>query len=104
MDGYIKVDTAVLLAKADTVANLISRVRDNFSELHDTVTNTNSYWIGEAGDAYREKYISKQSTFEEAIRRLNENVTDLRTMAGAYATGEQQALSEAESLIESVID
>ncbi len=104
MDGHIKVNTATLLAQADTVASLVSKVKNNFSELQSAVNNTNSYWIGEAGNAHRQKYTSQQSKFDEAIRRLNENVNDLRTMAGVYSEAESQAISEAASLIETVID
>lgn len=104
MDGHIKVDTATLLAQADTVANLISKVKNNFSTLQETVNSTNSYWVGEAGDAHREKYAGQKSKFDEAVRRLNENVTDLRAMAGVYDAAERQAISEATSLIETVID
>ena len=104
MDGHIKVNTATLHNQANTVANLINMVKENFSTLQETVNGTNSYWIGEAGDAHREKYAKQQSKFDEAIRRLTENVTDLRIMAGVYDDTERQALSEAESLIGAVID
>ncbi len=104
MEGHIKVNAQSLLTQADEVASLISEVRDRFSSLKTAVDRTNSYWIGEAGNAHRQKYFSSQDQIDEAIRRLNENVTDLRTMAGVYEQAEAQAMSEAEKLIESVIE
>lgn len=103
MDGRIKVDTNVLLAQADTVSSLISKVSEAFADMKSAVNNTNAYWIGEAGNAHREKYTSKQGRIDEAIRRLNENVTDLRVMSGVYSEAEAQAMREAEALVTAVI-
>lgn len=103
MDGHIKVDTNVLLAQADTVSALISKVNDAFADMNSIVNNTHSYWIGDAGNTHREKYTSKQNRIDEAIRRLNENVTDLRVMSGVFSEAEAQAMRMAEELVTSVI-
>lgn len=103
MDGHIKVNSDVLLSKAEEVSGLINTVSKAFDEMKDIISNTNNYWIGEAGNAHRRKYTEKQEKINEGIRRLKENVTDLRTMSGVYTQAEAEAMSEASKLISSVI-
>ena len=102
--AQIVVSTEALLSQASTVEGLIKRVSAGFDTMKQKINNTNSYWIGEAGDVHRQKYISQQQTIDEIIRRLTENVTDLRAMAGVYEQAERSAEAEAEALVESVID
>ena len=104
MDGRVVVNTEVLLAQASEVESLIGKVSKEFDELKRLVGNTNHYWIGEAGDAHREKYNALQPDVEEGINRLKENVTDLRIISGAYSAAEQQAVAEASALQETVIE
>ncbi|MBQ4528377.1 MAG: WXG100 family type VII secretion target [Clostridia bacterium] len=103
MEGQIVVKTEVLEAQANTVEGLIKQVQNGFDEIKTHVGNTSSYWTGEAADAHRTKYSNEQPSIDEAIRRLQENVNDLRIMAGIYVAAEAQATQEAENLISEVI-
>lgn len=103
MDGQIVVKTEVLVNQADEVARLINDTNNSFKELKRLVNGTNSYWVGEAGNVHREKYVKKEPDIDVAIRRLWEHVTDLKTMAGVYDTAERAAQSEAQNLISEVI-
>ena len=103
MDGQIIVTTETLVSQADEVAKLIADTENSFRDLKSLVNSTGSYWVGEAGDANRQKYNKQEPNIDVAIRRLREHVKDLKAMAGVYDTTERAAETEAENLISEVI-
>ena len=50
---HIKVSTEVLNNKAAEVSKELDAMRRDFDTLRQTVQNSTSYWIGEAGDLHR---------------------------------------------------
>lgn len=87
----IKVETAVLEARADAVEQKIKNVRQRFDKIGETVANSRSYWEGDANDAHRREYQEYQDEIAEALSRFQENVTDLRRIAGIYREADQAA-------------
>jgi WXG100 family type VII secretion target len=85
----IKVTPTVLKQKADDVRNRISNLSNLFSELETEINNTQSYWLGEAGELHRKAYSDQKSNLEEMIQRLKEHPVDLLQISGNYETAEQ---------------
>lgn len=104
ISGELLVEPKVLAAQAGEVERLVTLMKNGFDDLERYVRNTNSYWVGEAGNVHREKYINMKPNIEQAIKRLNEHVNDLRVMAGIYEEAENAANMEAQGLVESVIE
>lgn len=90
----IKVETAVLRARADAAEQRINAVRKSFGTIAETVMQSRRYWEGEANDAHRKEYQEYQNEIEEALSRFQENITDLRKIAGIY----QETVTETERL------
>lgn len=84
-----KVETSALKEQSTEVTNRINAVVRLFDELAQTIQNTHSYWIGEAGDLYRRSYEERKDQLNEMFRRLREHPRDLLQIAGVYETGEQ---------------
>lgn len=87
-----RVTTEALKQQANEVSTRVTRVQDLFSELRRTIQNTRSYWIGEAGNLYRQRYEERQDELDEMFRRLKEHPRDLLQIAGVYEEGERQVL------------
>lgn len=95
---HIKVNTAVLNDKAQTVSKSISNMANCFEQLERIISRTSYYWIGEAGDLHRKIYQENKQQIDEMFRRLKEHPTDLMTIAQTYATTEQMVQSLASEL------
>ncbi len=102
-DVVIKVTTAELYAKSQSISQLLSRMQGNFQGLKVTVDKTGNYWIGEAGDAHREMYREMVPHIEEIAQRLQEHIRELQEIAGVYEETEHQVQELAESLPSDVI-
>lgn len=87
-----------LLEKAITAQNQIRRMQQNFQDLENCVNKTKGYWIGEAGDTHRDFYTSKKEEIRTVFARLNEDVSDLQSMAAVYTRTEQDVTAIAEDL------
>lgn len=104
MDGTIKVSYEVLRAKSEEVLNYITKLTDKFSEITTLMDGTQVYWIGEAGTVHRNNYKKKQPDVENALNRLKEHVTDLRSIAGVYESAEKSIVNDVNTLTSHVID
>ena len=54
------------------------------------VRNMSSYWLGDAGDAYRELFLETEDDMDQILKRFREHPGDLRTMAGIYRQAESE--------------
>lgn len=90
----IKVETAELETRAEAAEQKIQSVRSRFEKIQQTVAKSRAYWEGDANDAHRREYQEYQDEIEEALSRFQENVTDLRRIAGIY----QEAVTATEQL------
>ena len=100
----IKVDSAILSSKAETVSKSIRGMKDCFEQLGTIIGRTSYYWIGEAGDLHRKIYQEQKPQIEEMMRRLEEHPADLITIAQTYETAERTVASAAEALPGDVIN
>ncbi len=103
-DVHIKVNTAQLNSKADTVTTEINNMNKCFEQLESIINKTASYWIGEAGDEHRKLYSEQKDNIDIIMRRLKEHPVDLRTMAGTYEATEREVTAIGNSLSGDVIE
>lgn len=102
-EWIVKVDTADLAATAGEINTRVSRLEELFNAMTETMNRTQSYWIGEAGDAHRSVFLEQQPKREEILKRLREEVRDLQEMAGVYEAAERENVQTAQSLLGDVI-
>lgn len=99
----LKVDPEIMKAKAEAVQVRITEMKVSFDEIENTLRKTQSYWIGEAGDAHRELFSKTGEEREEIFKRLAEDVNDLYTMAAQYTATENEIKQLTEELPSDVI-
>ena len=96
--AVIKVSPEILVEKANVVKGKISTMQTSFSDMLSSVSNSNSYWIGDASDAHRKVYKEYEPEITEIFKRLSEHVIDLTAMAGVYSDAEKAATEVARNL------
>lgn len=98
MIGTLKVAPEEMIAAASELSGYVSAMNDCFTNMKNTMAQSSSYWVGEAGDAHRKLYQEQVAKTEEIISRYTEHVRDLNAMAGVYIEAEQTAQAKAEEL------
>ena len=98
-----RVSTDILKSRADDARGKISNMQQNFESIADLITETSSYWMGDAGDLFRTVFNSQREEMTTIINRLNEFPDDLLQMAGIYEEGEAEASAITEQLPNDVI-
>ena len=98
-----RVSTDILKSRADDARGKISNMQQNFESIADLITETSSYWMGDAGDLFRTVFNSQREEMTTIINRLNEFPDDLLQMAGIYEEGESEASAITEQLPNDVI-
>lgn len=99
----LTVEPDILLSQARAADSSINKMKNIFTELESIVNGTNSYWIGEAGDAHRQIYQGKKEEISDIFARLKEDVCDLQQMASLYAATENEVTEIANDLPADVI-
>ena len=99
----LSVSTEQMKAASDSVENRLSTMKTVFDELDTIVKRTSSYWEGEGAEHYRGLYEGYRNDITEIIARLNEQINDLRIMAGIYEQAEAGASSISTGLPDDVI-
>jgi len=97
-DITVKVESAVLRAAADNVSTLARALGDDFDRLQDLVRLTNRYWLGAAGDQYRQEFAEEKKQTDEILTLLREYPKDLLTMAGLYEEAERTNIQTSSAL------
>lgn len=100
---YIKVETSVLKSTAGEVQSLTRTLQEDFDSLQTQVRQTSRYWIGLAGDQYRQEFDAQKQETSEILNILNKYPEDLLTMAGIYDTSEQVNVESASALPSDII-
>ncbi|MBQ6839677.1 MAG: WXG100 family type VII secretion target [Oscillospiraceae bacterium] len=98
MIGTLKVSPEEMIAAASELSGYVSNMNECFNQMKNTMSQTESYWVGEAGEAHRQLYLEQVEKTEEIIARYTEHVRDLNAMAGVYAEAESTAQAKAEEL------
>ena len=98
-----KVSTQVLKAKMDDTLSKITAVQQKVAQYESLVQRTNSCWIGEAGDKYRQSFAQFKPELEEVIEVWKNHTVDLGTIAGIYEEAERNNESSSGGLPSDVI-
>lgn len=102
-DVSFRVTPEVLQEKSQQIGAEVSTLRTLFSDTEQMVSNTRSFWQGEAGDAHRAAYDSQKELFSTMVNRLQEYVTDLNQIAGNYIQFEKEVKEIQDALPSDVI-
>lgn len=94
----LKVSPEEMQAAASELSGYVSAMSESFQRMKNTMTQSATYWVGEAGDAHRQRYQDQVAAIEEIIARYTEHIVDLNAMAGVYSEAEAQAQAKAEEL------
>ena len=98
MIGTLKVSPEEMVSAASELSGYVSAMRECFQQMKSIMSQSETYWVGEAGDAHRQLYQDQVAKTEEIIARYTEHVTDLNTMAGVYSEAEAQAEAKSDEL------
>ena len=96
--AHIKVTTEVLQQKAMEAERQINQMKKSLDEIKSIMARTSVYWEGEAGTLYRETYQKQNETVLEILKNIQEYPTKLQTIAGVFASTEQQNTGTANEL------
>ena len=99
----VRISTERLAQASGDIGRKVNELKAAFEEMTDVVNRTNSYWLGEAGEAHRKAYQQMQPHQEEVLNRLKEQVSDLIQIAGIWETAEQEIGELNQSLPDDVI-
>ena len=102
-DIQLKVDPDVLKSKSQEITSQIGKIENYWNRIHDTISNSNSYWQGEASDYHRKYLKDNDDDVKNLLKRLKEHPRDLQTMAGIYVEAENTASQMASALPDDVI-
>lgn len=102
-DVHIKVNSAVLNNKAQSVSKSITNMASCFEQLETIINRTSWYWSGEAGDMHRKIYQEQKPQIEEMMKRLKEHPKDLIAIAQTYDITESAVQALASELPGDVI-
>jgi len=96
--GVIKVTPEEMISAASELSGYVNTMNECFQQMKNTMAQSESYWVGEAGEAHRRLYQEQVAKTEEIIARYTEHVRDLNTMAGVYSQAESEAEAKADEL------
>ena len=102
--GTLTVTPEALKAQSGAVENERKKMQAYFDDLRSLIEGSAGYWIGDAGEAHRQMYLSRIGKVEEMLARYREHVVDLQVMAGVYTEAEAQATAKADSLPPSTLE
>ncbi len=88
----------VLNSKASEVERDVKDMRQRFDAMDTLIKKSSSYWIGEAGDMYRQNYESQVPEIERMLGVLSQHPQDLRAIAQTYTDVELKNAGIAQEL------
>lgn len=96
-NALLKVTPSDLQTKSSSVSKLVHQMKMQYDSLQKTISSSNSYWIGDGGNAYRSKFREQAADVDEMFRRINEHIVDLEKMAGVYTQTEEKVKAQIQS-------
>ncbi|MDD3369980.1 MAG: WXG100 family type VII secretion target [Lachnospiraceae bacterium] len=97
------VDVAVLDEKASMAETKIKAFCDRIGELEQKMSDMRNYWQGEAADGFQEDFQDKKEMLYEVLGRFQEEIQDLRSIAGIYRDTESHAVQISDDLPTDII-
>ena len=98
MNGTLKVTPEKLISAAGEFSNCSSVVSGLTRQMVSMVDGLRSVWTGEAANAYNQKFHQLDDDIQRLNKMIQEHVNDLKEMASAYQTAEQQSQDALSSL------
>ena len=92
----LRVDTDVMIAKANEVEQKVKDMKNEFAEMERMINESRNHWIGEAGDLHRNLYYKKKDAIDRIMNKLAQHPVNLREAAKVYvglATENEQTQS-----------
>ncbi len=99
----LKVTPDELKNAASSVTNLVGTLRRDFDSLQERVSRTSYYWVGPAGDEYREEFAALKDDTQELLNLLSKYPGDLLSMAQIYESTESAVQQQSAALPTDII-
>lgn len=87
---HFKVTPDILSEKSAEVSGKVNSVKRHFTDINELMDRTKGYWMGEAGDRYREAYYKLHNDLDEILEHLEEYPGMLLAIAQGYLDVEQK--------------
>lgn len=93
-----------IIAQASEVKTNVETLEQSFNDIESKIQGTSGYWVGEAGDAFRDAYSAKVGDIQDVIVRLKSYSQALEEIARNYINAENDAKSIADSLLDEIVE
>lgn len=103
-DITIKVSTEILTARADDALRQIGEIETCLNQIENIIENTRGFWLGDAGEICRKKYIERQDMIRGIMDRLKAQPQTLLKIAGVYTDAEHNAQNTSTPLPDYIFD
>lgn len=90
-DIQLNVSPDTLRSKAQEITERIGKIENHWNRIYQAISNSKTYWQGEAGDQHRKYLKDNDDDVRNLIKRMREHPGDLQTMAGIYVEAEEKA-------------
>lgn len=94
----LRVDPEELKNISIRIEDQAARVRNNLQSIKDTMSQTGSYWYGDAAEADRSEFTGLREEMDTLISSLTNQPQKLRQIAGIVETAENQIVTLAQGL------
>ena len=86
MDEFtIQVTPEILVETSGNVEKYAEKIRSTYAGMQDKVRQTESYWVGDAGNLQRTLFARQNSDMEEIVRRFVQQAEKLQKIAQTYS-------------------
>ena len=93
-----KVDTALLLRTAETLAPLVKSLENVFEQFQQEIKNSRGDWQGDTSDDIKNTAAQLKSSSAEIVKVLNGYVSGLKELAGVYDKAETKVQNSGQTL------
>lgn len=104
LQGEIKVSTADLKAQAEKVRSNVRNMENAVNQISSIMKKSKSYWIGEAGETYRDCWTDNEQDIRDMLARLKMQPDSLEAIASNYEQGELRNVQVSNSLPDNILD
>ena len=102
MDFVLKVTPEELITAAQDISKQISNVEQAFRNTGNTISNSLSYWEGDASRLHQKKYKDLEPEIAALLEKLKKRPVALLKMAGLYKETETLNTQEAQKLPDNI--
>lgn len=100
----VKVTTETLVSVSDDVEQKIAKVQNAFEQLESVVQGSVSYWEGMGQSSFYQAYQIRRDDYTKILLSFQENIADLKKMAGVYQKAESDAVEISQKMLTAIID